>query len=209
MSRYWVRVFTFSLPLLFLAVVLLQPWVEPKWMFLDTVTAAQYSGDCCHVYYGFISNLGIMIWTATGAVCLFVAALFGLVIKNRPMAWFALSAGVLTGWLALDDMFLLHEIVMPSLGIHQNAVLASYAVLALLYVFASWRVIMNADFWILFVGGGTLVVSIFIDTVFHSLAPVLVYAEDSAKFFGIFCWASFHITTLLDQVARQLKKDIP
>jgi hypothetical protein len=32
--------------------------------------------------------------------------------------------------------------------------------------------------------------------VFHSLQPILVYAEDGAKFFGIFCWAAFHITTL-------------
>ncbi len=201
-ARFWIRLVTFTLPTLFLAAVLLQPWAEPKWMFLDPLTAAQYSGDCCHVYYGFVSNLGIMIWSATAAVCLFAAALFALVVRNRNMAWFALAAGLLTGWLALDDAFMAHEIVLPSFGIPQGVVIGAYAALALAYLAASWRIILNSDYWILLIGGGALTASILIDQVFHSLVPMLVYAEDSAKFFGIFCWAVFHITTLFQRLEQ-------
>ena len=200
--RLWTRVVTFTLPALFLAAVLLQPWAEPKWMFLDPLTAAQFSGDCCHSYYGFVSNLGIMIWSATAAICLFAAVMFAFSLRNRKMAWFALSAGVLTGWLALDDAFMAHEIILPSFGIPQGAVIAAYASLALIYVAASWRIILESDYWILLIGGGALAASILIDQAFHSLAPVLVYAEDSAKFFGIFCWASFHITTMFHRLDR-------
>ena len=86
---------------------------------------------------------------------------------------------------------------MPSFGIPQNAVLASYVVLAAIYVLASWRLILRSDYIILLVGGAALALSIAVDTVFHSLVPSLVYLEDSAKFFGICCWSAFHISTLL------------
>ncbi|MCP5082674.1 MAG: hypothetical protein GY948_13385 [Alphaproteobacteria bacterium] len=192
----WIRAATFTLPLAFLAAVLLQPWAEPKWMFLDPLTAAQLSGDCCHTYYGFISNLGVMAWSATAAVCLFAALLLAVQKRAKPLVWFAASAGLLTGWLALDDAFLVHEVVFPSFGIPQNAVLGLYLVLGGLYGLASWRTILRHDWLMLFIAGGALALSMVVDTVFHSLLPSLVYLEDSAKFFGICCWASFHISTM-------------
>lgn len=205
-TKNWIKGLTFVLPLGFLAVVLLQPWVEPKWMFLDPLTAAELSGDCCHTYYGFISNLGVMLWSATAAVCLFAGGLFLFCNHQRGVTLFALSAGVLTAWLALDDAFLVHEVVLPSLGIPQNAVLASYAALALIYILVSWRFILSSDYWVLLVGGAALALSMVVDTVFHSLAPALVHLEDGAKFFGIFCWTSFHISTCFDQLLRSQRR---
>jgi len=198
-----IRWITFGLPAIFLTIVMIQPWAEPKWMFLDTITAARFSDECCSITYGFISNLGIMIWSATAAICLFSAVVFAR-MNERSLLWFALSAGFLNGWLALDDAFLLHENVLPYFGIPQNLVLASYVALALLYAAASWRIILAADYLILFVGGLAVVVSLLVDTVFSSSLPALVYIEDSAKFFGIFSWASFHITTLYFLVTRTL-----
>ncbi len=198
----WIRLITFILPLILLSAVVFQPWVEPKWMFLDPLTAAELSEDCCHSYYGFVSNLGNIIWSATAAICIFAAVLMYLSGNSRQYLMFALSAGLLTGLLALDDTFMLHEVILPSFGIPQNVVLASYAIFALLHVFSSWRVIMSNDYWILLIGGGALFTSVFIDVVFHSLAPIIVYLEDSAKFFGIFCWASFHIVTLISYLTN-------
>jgi len=198
-----IRAITFSVPAIFLAIVLLQPWAEPKWMFLDTVTAARFSENCCSTSYGFISNLGIMLWSATAAVCLFAGCVFAQ-INARSLMWFALSAGLLNGLLALDDAFLLHENVLPYFGIPQNLVLATYVALALAYAAASWRIILAADYIILFVAGTAVAVSLLVDTVFSSLVPSLVYIEDSAKFFGIFSWASFHMTTLYFLVTRTL-----
>jgi len=199
----WIRAITFTVPAIFLAIILLQPWAEPKWMFLDTVTAARFSENCCSTSYGFISNLGIMLWSATAAVCLFSAGVFAR-INARALMWFALSAGLLNGWLALDDAFLLHENVLPYFGIPQNLVLATYVALALAYAAASWRIILASDYVILLVAGTAVAMSLLVDTVFSSLAPSLVYIEDSAKFFGIFSWASFHMTTLYFLVTRTL-----
>lgn len=186
------------LPTSLLAVVLLQPWAEPKWMFLDTLTAAEYAEKCCSVYYGFLSNAGILLWTLTAAICLFSAmVLLGSNdAKAARLRRFALSAGLLTGWIALDDMFLLHERVLPNLGVPQMLVISLYLALGILYGLANWRFIWSQDWWLLAIGGAGLVLSIYVDAVFHSLAPALVYVEDSAKFFGIFSWAMFHCFTL-------------
>jgi len=203
----WIRVITFTAPAMFLAIILIQPWVEPEWMFLDTLTAARSSENCCGAAYGFISNLGIMIWTAAAAVCLFAAAVFAQA-NARALMWFALSAGLLNGLLALDDAFLLHEDVLPRFGVPQNLVLATYIALGLAYAAASWRIILAADYVILFVAGAAIVVSLLIDIVFSSHLPNHIYIEDSAKFFGIFSWASFHITTLFFLLTDTLKPPI-
>ncbi len=201
-AQNWLRFATLVLPLGFLAAVLLEPWAEPKWMFLDPLTAAELSGDCCHTYYGFISNLGVMTWSATAAVCLFAAILLAVQRRATPLILFAASAGLFTGWLALDDAFMVHEVVFPSFGIPQNAVLGLYLVLGGLYGLSSWRTILRHDWLMLSVAGAALALSMIVDTVFHSLLPSLVYLEDSAKFFGICCWASFHISTMVSLLSQ-------
>ncbi|MCJ8323023.1 MAG: hypothetical protein MJK06_03950 [Hyphomicrobiales bacterium] len=128
-------------------------------------------------------------------------------IGKKDLFRFAASAGVLTGILAFDDTFMVHELVFPSLGVPQNLVLATYVLLAIIYVVTSWRIVLRADFWILFVGGLALAISLFVDIYFHSLIPSLIYLEDSAKFFGIVCWASFHITTLYSLLLIELKSN--
>ncbi|MEM1049560.1 MAG: hypothetical protein AAGL24_25635 [Pseudomonadota bacterium] len=198
-----IRIVSFLVPMAFLAVVNLQPFVEAKWMFLDPLTAAELSGDCCHTYYGFVSTLGIMMWVTAAAVCLFAAFLFLMEGRARGLVGFALAAGVFTGWLALDDAFLVHEVVFPSIGIPQNAVLATYALLAMVYLACSWRIVLAHDYWLFLAGGSGLALSMAVDTLLHSLVPGIVMLEDSAKFFGIFCWMAFHVTT----VARILVMD--
>ena len=193
------------LPTGLLAIVLIQPWAEPKWMFLDTLTAAEYADTCCSVHYGFISNAGILLWTITAAICLLTALLLIGKPHCKNLRRFALSAGTLTGFVALDDMFLLHERVLPNLGVPQTLVIAIYLVLAGLYVLANWRFIWSQDWWLLGLAGMGLTTSVFVDSVFHSLAPALVYIEDSAKFFGIFCWAIFHCFTLYCHLAAMVQ----
>ena len=195
MVDWGIRMFTFLVPSLFLAAVVFQPWVEAKWMFLDPLTAAELSGDCCHSHYGFVSTAGVILWAATAAISLFSAAMLLIARTKGSLVLFPLLAGMLTGWIALDDAFLLHETVLPSFGVPQNAVIAFYVLLAFGYFAANWKAILKYDFWILGMGAAALGTSIAVDTIFHSLNPTFVLLEDSAKFFGIFCWATFHVTT--------------
>lgn len=210
-GRAWpvtaIRVWTLVLSTLFLVAVSLLPVKEPKLMFLDTLAAAEFAETCCRPYYGFVSTVGIMLWVATAAVCLFCAVVFALAHRARAVVIFAATAGLLSGWLALDDAFLVHEIVLPELGIAQNLVLAAIVVSAVAYVVANHRIILNHDKWLLLLACGALAFSMGVDTLFQSLDPVLVYVEDGAKFFGIFFWASFHVTTMARMLLQPCAAD--
>ncbi|WP_156811898.1 hypothetical protein [Robiginitomaculum antarcticum] len=179
-----------------LAIVIVQPWVNPKWMFFDALTAAEFSDDCCHIYYGFISNLGIFLWISTAAIALFSALIFFLNPRLKPFFGFALSSGLLSAWLGLDDAFLLHEVAFPELGVPQLFVLFIYVALAGVYGLISLRVIMSAEFWILVLAAIGVGTSLGLDTLLHSIEDNIVIMEDSAKFFGIFSWFTFHAVTL-------------
>jgi hypothetical protein len=60
-----------------------QSWVPAWQLFVDPIRVAEVAGpDCCHVYYGFISNMGILFWCTIAACCLF-AALLILVAESK------------------------------------------------------------------------------------------------------------------------------
>ncbi|NNC37993.1 MAG: hypothetical protein EX271_06465 [Acidimicrobiales bacterium] len=206
-ARFWIGAIVFLAPLILLGAVIGQPWVDPKWFFFDFLTAAEFSDDCCHVYYGFISNLGIFLWIATSAVCLFAALMMWINGKSGKYIKFALFAGLLSGWLGMDDAFLLHEVVFPKLGVPQFAVLAVYVVLALAYVLSSWRVILASEFWILGLSAVAMAISLGVDQVLHSIETNAIVLEDSAKFFGIFAWFVFHVTALALVMQRKNQTD--
>jgi len=195
--RIFLILISLGIPALILGAVNLQPWVDPKWMYFDFLTAAEFSDDCCHVYYGFMSNLGIFLWIATSAVCLFSAIILFQKKTKKDLATFALLGGVLSGVLGFDDAFLVHETIMPELGVPQFAVLMVYLILGLAYAFVSRKIIFQNEFWILGLAAIGVGGSLFIDQVYHSIESGAIIAEDSAKFFGIFNWFLFHVVTLL------------
>jgi len=194
--RVFAAIAAFIIPFIILAVVIKQPWVDPKWMFFDALTAAEFSDDCCHIYYGFVSNLGIFLWIGTAAVALFSALLFYLNPKLRKFFGFALAAGLLSAWLGLDDAFLLHEVAFPELGVPQTLVLAVYVVLAGIYGLIGLKVIFSTEWWLLVLAALGVGLSLGLDVVLHSIDAGVVIAEDSAKFFGIFNWFLFHTIAL-------------
>lgn len=184
--------------LLLLAVVV-QPYVDPRWLFVDTLSAIERSGDCCSVYFGLLSNLGIYIWISTGVVGLFSA----LLLYNNPGAprswWvFALVVGCFSGWLALDDAFQLHEKVLPFLGIPQTVVLLGYASFAVLYAAIAIPILARGDVALFLFACGCLAASLVTDQVAQIDNWKLTAFEDGAKFLGICCWSAFHLSLLYD-----------
>jgi hypothetical protein len=101
-------------------------------------------------------------------------------------------------------MFLVHEKVMPKLGVPQELVITIYLALSALYVASSWRFIFLQKWWILAVEGVALGISMFGDHFFHSAAAEFIYLEDSAKFFGIVCWSTFHLLTVFKYLCARL-----
>src|SRR5688500_9201557 len=87
----WLYILSLGLPIAFIALALLQPWVPPETLFADP---AETTG--AHPLTGLVSTFSDMAWF--GAVCLVAAA----TLRGRGAA-FLVSAGALTLMLALDD----------------------------------------------------------------------------------------------------------
>ncbi len=204
-ARIWLRLLAVILPALFVAGVVFQPWFEPRWAFMDPIAAAEAAPQCCRSHYGFVSNLGIMMWAGTAAICLLAAGLLALDRHSRTGTRFALAAGLFTGWLAIDDALLIHESVLPHAGVPQHYVLSAYIVLVVIYCLTAFRTILRSDrmlfvLALLFLGG-----SMALDLAFHSLPGRGAPLEDGLKFIGISCWAVFHVATAFALLAGQLR----
>jgi hypothetical protein len=197
----WIYVITFIPGLLLLAGVALQTRAPIIYLMKDPFTAVQLSKECCHVYYGLVSNLGVMVWTTAAAVCLFTALLLIHLGRHGAEPIFLAAAGLFTGWLALDDFFMIHEDVLPLFGVPQPLTYAGYASAAGLYLLLSWRQILRSRPVLMALAMALLGTSVVIDVLVHSESTLHVFMEDGAKFLGILAWAGFHVNAALDLAA--------
>lgn len=143
---------------------------------------------------GFLSNLGIVLWSASAGAC-FLAALVLRSDESRFFLW----SGVLTTVLAVDDLYQLHEAVIPYvLGIDQRLVVLGYVALVALYVWRFRKILLETEYTLLVAAGIGFGVSIGTDLLpveiwRSSLGPLVRLAEDGGKFFGILFWLAYFL----------------
>lgn len=93
------------------ALIYLKPSIDPEDLFRD-ITALTDTMP----YLGFVSQLGSLLWMATTTSCLLVwFVLYKFNLGTLASRQFLLMAGLFTGYLTLDDMFLIHEGILPPL----------------------------------------------------------------------------------------------
>ncbi|MEO0449040.1 MAG: hypothetical protein AAFZ74_01830 [Pseudomonadota bacterium] len=188
-------------------ITVLQPWIDPRWLYMDTQTVGEMSGDCCHIYDGAMSTLGIMLWASTAAVCAF-GALLMFAARQTRLALFGLHGGLVSALLALDDAYLVHEIAAPKLGISQTLFIALIGLAILSYLLLQRRILVASHAWLLGLSLACFGVSVGIDQIVHSIEPVWVVAEDGPKFVGIVAWFLFHLMSHVTQ-ALETQPDAP
>ena len=191
-----------------MAALALQPFIPVEQLLRDPLAVAERNPlTCCKVYYGAVSTLGVLIWSAAAACCLFAA----LVIWRRGAASavlpFLLFGGLLTGLLALDDQFLVHENILPAFGLPEAAAYSLYAVLGLALLGCGRRIFMHSNWPLFVIAGGLLASSILIDQIFHNDERWRLLLEDGVKFAGIIAWSTFFITTSLALIERAYAAD--
>ena len=215
-SRRYVRqtpgmlyVIALLVPVLAMAAAL-SAGLAPTEMLRDPIMVA--GGEQSEFYLGLFSNLGVVLWTAAAAICLFAASeLSG--VPNKEGRRFLLYAGLFTLLLMLDDLFMLHE------NYADDVVYILYGMGLLYYVIRFFRLILRLDV-VLF----ALTIPLFGNAVLLDLAPwrllpgqgievpqaiassplerdelrhfgreLRYLLEDGCKFVGICCWTAFHI----------------
>ncbi len=138
---------------------------------------------------GILSSIGILMWIVAAVICLFVSQH----IPNDRKCFFLVSWGFFTAYLGFDDLFLLHEWILPSLtNLDENVIITFYIMIAagLFYKFKSdikqsdWTFFIAAIFF--------FALSILIDLVGNE-TPSQFFYEDGAKFIGITCWMVYFV----------------
>lgn len=143
-------------------------------------------------FCGCLSNLGVLLWCSTAAVCLFSAACL-LSGGRREEGYFLACSGAVTLILMLDDFLLFHEIVFPRmLGIPGEFLFVSYFLAVGIYLYRFKREILRTDYILLVLAFIFLGISFGADLLpFRIRGQFLV--EDGSKFMGIVSWMGYFL----------------
>jgi hypothetical protein len=156
------------------------------------------------VYIGLLSNLGIMLWAGAAAIWFLNTVLLRRIAPDHELIPLAAASGIVSLVLLFDDSFMLHEDLLPRLlRIPEEAILAAYALGALVYLLIGARRIRNTNYLPCLIAGALLGASLGIDSFLH-LDGVEIFVEDGLKFAGIIFWLAYASITSL-QVADELK----
>ena len=154
-------------------------------------------------YRGIMSTLGVVIWLACGAICIFTAwCIRGResLAQFRPLL---IAGGILTLMLTSDDGLMLHDRLK-----HQPTFYLTYALLSMFIVLRFFRSLQKMDFMALVLSGGCLAMSIFVDLIQMEIPvayPTSQFFEEGFKFIGIIGWSYFWIRTCRNLVDGSLE----
>lgn len=159
-------------------------------------------------YIGLVSNVGVLLWCVSSALCFFAYAVLRKTgVAQQPPAFF-LAAGLVTTALLIDDLFMLHE---HTADIHwrfnEEVVFLLYGGMFLLFLGKFWRTIAASQFLFLVLAFGFMGASLVFDQLkegFANNAPSIGLMEDGFKLLGIVTWLVYFARTCLTQVLFSL-----
>ncbi len=158
-------------------------------------------------YIGMLSNWGVILWTMSASICL-----FGAVVLMRQKAasdtlWFIMVSGALSLFLGIDDLFLLHDRLLPFIfEIEEIFFYLVYIVIFLIYLACFISQILKYDYLLFGLAFLFLVASrhVFFDIAFFDR---FIISADALKYFGIVFWLAFFYRTVLNQITTLLGRE--
>lgn len=209
----WLYLVALVPPALILAAVYAQPLVDPSSLLRDPAAVYRELGVPAHtaMYYGFVSNLGVLIWSSASFICLFVGVVLLTSTHDRFAASFMLASGCLTLMLVFDDFFMLHEVVLPSVtGLNDKYIYIFYAVLFVAYCAVFHLALLRQHGMLLLVAVSFFALSTGLNVITKAAAfgalgelsgrEFRYLLEDGTKLFGISAWVTFHIRAAWDVI---------
>ena len=153
-----------------------------------------------HPLMGIQSYLGILVWSAAASICFFCYSFLrshhDYPHSHQQDSLFFLWSGSITLWLALDDLFQIHE-YLPEIvpGLSQPIIYIVYGITVIGYILKFRKKILHSDEFRLVLAALVLLgLSVFIDVVQEFWdSRWRIFFEDGFKLFGIVSWASYLI----------------
>ena len=158
-----------------------------------------------HPLAGFLSNLGILLWSASFFISLFTAITLRNSLTKKDFQ-FLITSALISGYLLFDDLFMFHEFLATEyLGVNENIVLFILVLAVVAYLFVYRREILKTDLRMLILAMALLGFSVFIDAAPSRLPNVQLgqweyILEDGSKWLGIACWCSYHVRTAYEYI---------
>jgi hypothetical protein len=153
-----------------------------------------------HPVVGLQSNIGVSMWCATAAICLFSGAIVRFTPRAKSLSVFLLYGGVLTSVLFFDDFFLIHEdLASRYLSVDEKIILVGYG-LAALYLVRFRDHILDSDYLFLLIALLFLGLSALTD-ILHQFfydqwnGSWVVFFEEGFKLLGIVSWTGYWVRT--------------
>lgn len=162
-------------------------------------------------YTGIISNLGIAVWCAGAVMALFAAAVLPKTQNRREERRFLLWSGVLTLYLMMDDLAMLHDDVFRVLfHVYEQLVFLAYLPIAVIYVVRFRRQLLGPHAALVVLAGAFMIFSLTMDqwhmllTVFgRPIMPHNELVEKAAKLLSMVSWMAFLARTAADAVGTR------
>lgn len=165
-------------------------------------------------YSGFMSQLGLLLWSASTTICFFTY----FVLKKREASRkeslnTLLFAGLLSGYLMIDDTFMLHEEIFPDYikFIPEKVVIILLGIAMLLFLYFNRREILQSEYGILLLAYGFFGFSVAIDAIpdrfyvgSYFFEKIELFLEDGAKFTAITTWFVFYTRYCNEQISLQV-----
>ncbi|GAB4199878.1 MAG: hypothetical protein Fur006_50940 [Coleofasciculaceae cyanobacterium] len=153
-------------------------------------------------FLGALSNIGVLSWCATVAICLFTFALLNKKPFTGEFSAFLLGGGLISLILLLDDLFLFHETVFPLyFNIPEKIVFLSYGLILLGYITRFRKLISETDFIFLIFAFVFFGFSMVIDLLDLRISALF---EDGSKLFGIVSWLGYFARTCFQVIKYAL-----
>lgn len=182
-------------------VTAVNPLISHRDLFIDILALVELP-----FYTGSMSQLGILIWSASATSCLLAFYLLKKFNKGSLNARrFLLYSGLISLFLMFDDMFLLHEEVAEQyFDIGQKKVYLIYFLIIVLFLYFNRSEILSSDYLLLVIAFGLFGGSIFLDVLADTFSDILeasnsffakheVFLEDGIKFTGIASWLLYYL----------------
>lgn len=149
-------------------------------------------------YIGLLSNIGVIFWCFTAAILFFSVKLAKYYGKPKKVTRFFFYSGILSVFFLVDDLFLMHDVIIPYfLHISEKFLYLFYGicVLALLYLFR--EIIEESDYLLFLIAFISMAGSVFTDVILtlgFTLKEIYLF-EDGLKFIGIISWFVYFART--------------
>lgn len=153
-------------------------------------------------YTGFFSQIGIIFWIATSTLCIFSAKMGSKRQRVTGFKRFLYLSGLLTLFLGFDDIFLLHEYVLPYFGISEKVVFAIYGILVISFLVKFYSIILKTDYILLAMAFFFFGLSVFFD-LFKIPGFNSYLIEDAPKMVGIVSWSFYFYSNALVAFSNQ------